>query len=58
MYYNHVAKKLSQEKFMIKSQIFKKIMEMFYNFIYNCPENSIFLLQSTFTTNFELLNDE
>ena len=58
MYFSHIAKKLPPEKFMIKSQIFKKIMEMFYNFIYNCPENSIFLLQSTFTTNFELLNDE
>ena len=58
MYFSHIAKKYPPEKFMIKSQIFKKIMEMFYNFIYNSPENSIFLLQSTFTTNFELLNDE
>ena len=58
MYFSYTAKKLPPEKFMLKSQIFKKIMEMFYNFIYNCPENSIFLLQSTFTTNFELLYDE
>ena len=58
MFFSHIAKKLPPEKFFLKTQVFKKIMEMFYNFIYNCPENSIFLLQSTFTTNFELLNDE
>ena len=58
MFFSHIAKKLPPEKFFIKTQVFKKIMEMFYNFIYNCPENSIFLLQSIFTTNFELLNDD
>ena len=58
MFFSYIAKKLPPEKFMIKSQVFKKMMEMFYNFIYNSTENSIFLLQSTFTTNFELLNDE
>ena len=58
MYFSHIAKKQAPEKFMIKTQIFKKIMEMFYNFIFNCPENSMFLLQSNFTSNFELLNDD
>ena len=58
MFFSHIAKKFPAEKFFIKSQVFKKMMEMFYNFIYNSAENSIFLLQSTFTTNFELLNDE
>ena len=58
MFLNHISKKLPQEKFMIKPQIFKKIMEICYNFIYNCPENSFFILQSDFTNNFELLNDE
>jgi hypothetical protein len=33
-------------------------MEIFYSFIYNCPENSFFILQSDFTRNFELLNDD
>ena len=58
MYLSHISKKNPPEKFMVKSQVFKKIMEICYNFIYNCPENSFFILQSDFTTNFELLNDD
>ena len=58
MYFSHWSKKNAPEKFLIKPQIFKKIMEVFYNFIYNCPENSFFILQSDFTRNFELLNDD
>ena len=58
MYLSHISKKIEPEKFLIKPQVFKKIMEAFYNFIYNCPENSFFILQSDFTRNFELLNDD
>ena len=58
MYLSHYSKKNPPETFMVKPQIFKKIMEIFYNFIYNSPENSFFILQSDFMTNFELLNDE
>ena len=58
MYLCHYSKKYPPEKFMIKTQVFKHIMEIFYNFIYNCPENSFFILQSDFTRNFELLNDD
>ena len=58
MYLSHYSKKNPPEKFMVKPQVFKRIMEVFYNFIYNCPENSFFILQSDFTKNFELLNDD
>ena len=58
MYLSHYSKKNPPEKFFVKPQVFKKIMEVFYNFIYNCPENSFFILQSDFTTNLQLLNDE
>ena len=58
MYLSSYSKKNPPEKFMIKPQVFKDIMEIFYNFIYNCAEASFFILQSDFTRNFELLNDE
>ena len=57
VYYNHISKKNPPEKFFIKQSIFRIIMEILYHFILNSPENSFFLLQSDFTSNFELLNE-
>jgi len=58
MFLSNYSKKNPSEKFVVKPQVFKKMMEIFYNFIYNCAENSFFILQSDFMTNFELLNDD
>lgn len=55
-YYNFLANKFPSDKFYIKNGILRKILEILYNFINNNVENSLYLLQSDFTTNFELLN--
>ena len=57
LYYDHISKKNPPEKFFIKQSIFRIIMEILYHFTLNSPENSFFLLQSDFTSNFELLNE-
>ena len=57
LYYNHIAKKFPSEQFAVKTSILRKMLEILYNFINNSVDNSMFLLQSDFTSNFELLND-
>ena len=57
LYYDHISKKNPPETFVIKQSIYRMMMEILYHFILNSPENSFFLLQSDFTSNFELLND-
>ena len=57
MYESHISKKLPPEKFIIKQNLFKTILDILYNFVINNFNNAIFVLQSDFLNNFEFLND-
>ena len=57
MYESHISKKLPPEKFSLKQNLFKTILDILYNFVINNFNNAIFVLQSDFLNNFEFLND-
>lgn len=58
IFHYHIAQKYCADEFQLKQSIFQKTIEILSNYINGNVDHCMFILQSDFTTCFELLNNK